>query len=202
MMKFATPLLVAVSVLGLAACSEKSQQAADNALAASGNELDNAASDAGNVIDNTAMAMTPTPTPQEFVDTAAKSDAYEIAAAKLAATNGASAGVKEFALKMIAAHTESTAKIKKAAGDASPALKPNADLTSDQKSDLAELGTLKGADFDKKYIDEQVEAHEDALNLMKKYASDGTAPTLKVAASEIAPIVETHFAHAKELDKD
>lgn len=201
-MRFATPLLMAASVFALAACSEKTQQAANNALASSENVLDNAASDAGNVIDNTAMAMTPTPTPQEFIDTAAKSDAYEIAAAKLAATNGASSPVKEFALKMIAAHTDSTAKIKKAAGEASPALKPSADLTSDQKSDLAELGALKGADFDKKYIDEQVEAHEDALKLMKKYAADGTAPTLKAAAGEVAPIVETHLAHAKELDKD
>src|SRR4051794_38281494 len=70
------------------------------------------------------VAMAPTndtemrvqsPTAQEFADTAAKSDAFEIASAKLALTNGDSAQVKAFAKQMIAAHTDSTAKIKKAA---------------------------------------------------------------------------------------
>lgn len=201
-MKLASTLLIASSILTLPACGEKAQNKADNAISATGNAVENVAADAGNVIDNTAMAMTPTPTPQEFVDTAAKSDAFEIEAAKLASTRASSAAVKEFATSMVAAHTQSTAKIKSAAAAASPAVKPNADLTSDQKTALADLGALKGAEFDKKYIDGQVDAHEDALKLMKKYATDGTAPSLKAAAGEIAPIVEAHLNHAKELDKD
>jgi putative membrane protein len=201
-MKFSTALLIAASVATLSACGEKADQRADNAVNATSNALENVSSAAGNVIDNTSIAMTPTPTPQEFIDTAAKSDAFEIAAAKLAATNSSSAPIKEFATMMISAHSDSTVKIEKAAGNASPALKPNPDLTADQKGELADLRGLKGPDFDKKYIDGQVEAHEDAVALMKKYAMDGTAPSLKTAAGELVPIIETHLAHAKELNKD
>ena len=103
---------------------------------------------------------------------------------------------------MVAAHTESTAKIKAAAKAASPAITPDATLTKDQAEDLAELKTLKGAAFDKEYIDGQVDAHEDALDLMRKYAADGNVVSLKQAAGEIAPVVEKHLSSARALDKD
>ena len=103
---------------------------------------------------------------------------------------------------MVAAHSDSTAKIKAAAKTASPAITPNATLTKDQSEDLAELKALKGTEFDKEYIDGQVDAHEDALELMRKYAADGTIASLKQAAGEIAPVVEKHLSSAKALDKD
>ena len=67
---------------------------------------------------------------------------------------------------------------------------------------MAELKTLKGAAFDKEYIDGQVDAHEDALDLMRKYAADGNVVSLKQAAGEIAPVVEKHLSSARALDKD
>jgi putative membrane protein len=200
-MRYVWTSLAASSLLVLAACSQEGKQDADNALSDTGNVFENTATAAGNMVDNAALALTPTPTPQEFVDRAAKSDAFEIAAAELAATNALSAEVKDFAKTMITAHKESTAKIKAAAGAASPAITANAELTADQKEDLAELRALTGAKFDEEYIDGQVDAHEDALDLMRKYSADGGAASLKAAASELAPIVEQHLAHAKRLDK-
>jgi putative membrane protein len=189
------------AVAALAACGPKTDRAADQA----GNSADNAMSALGDAASNAAdavkEAVTKTPTGQEFVDTAAKSDAFEIAAAKLAATNASSADVKSFARKMIAAHTESTAKIKAAAGKADPAIKPDATLTDDQSGKLADLRKLKGEDFDTAYISGQVAAHKSALSLMKNYADKGEVKSLKIAAGEIAPIVQTHLDMAKALDK-
>ncbi|MBO9671101.1 MAG: DUF4142 domain-containing protein [Sphingobium sp.] len=184
-----------LSVFALAACGQKTQNSAENAVNATENAFSNAANATGNVIDNASLALTPTPTPQEFIDKAAKSDAFEVAAGQLAKANGSSAGVKEFGQMMIDAHTKSTADLKKAAGT----LKPDPVLTSDQKDKLSDLGKLKGADFDKAYIDGQIDAHEDALSLMKKYAADGTDASLKTAAGTMVPVVQTHLDHAKEL---
>lgn len=202
MKKSAWTTLAALSVLGLTACGQNGEQKANNALNDTEVAVSNATTATGNVIDNAALAMTPTPTGKEFTDRAAKSDAFEIEAAKLAATNASSPQVKAFAKMMIAAHTESTAKVKAAAAAATPAITPDATLTADQKDDLAELGKLKGAQFDEEYIDGQVDAHEDALDLMKKYATDGTVPSLKKAAGEIATVVEQHLTSARALDKD
>ncbi|MBT2245984.1 DUF4142 domain-containing protein [Sphingobium sp. BHU LFT2] len=191
-----------IAVLALGACSPKAEQKADNALNDTGAAVSGVLNSTDNVIDNAQQALTTTPTGQEFADAAAKSDAFEIEAAKLAATNAQSPAVKEFAKMMVAAHTESTAKIKAAAKAASPAIAPNATLTEDQADDLAELKALKGAEFDKEYMDGQADAHEDALELMRKYAADGTVASLKQAAGEIAPIVEKHLSKARALDKD
>ena len=190
-------------IAALGACSQKSQDTTTNAVTDIGSDISNTTSNAvdtatsatGNALDAAGNALNPTPTGQEFADKAAKSDAFEIAAAKLAKTNAESADVKKFAATMIEAHTGSTAKIKAAAAKATPAIKP------DQQSKLDDLGMLKGADFDKAYIDGQVSAHEDALSLMKGYAASGDTPSLKATAGEIAPVVQKHLDMAKALKK-
>ena len=191
-----------IAALALGACSPKAEQKADNAFNDTGAAVSGALNSTGNAIDNAKQALRTTPTGQEFAYAVAKSDAFEIEAAKLAATNAQSPQVKAFAGMMVAAHTESTAKIKAAAKAASPAITPDATLTKDQAEDLAELKTFKGAAFDKEYIDGQVDAHEDALDLMRKYAADGNVVSLKQAAGEIAPVVEKHLSSARALDKD
>jgi putative membrane protein len=200
-MKKSLFLVSVAAIASLTACAPKTDRAADQA----GNSADNAMSALGTAASNAAdavkEAVAKTPTGQEFVDTAAKSDAFEIAAAKLAATNASSADVKSFAKKMIAAHTESTAKIKAAASKADPAIKPDATLTDDQSGKLSDLRKLKGGDFDSAYISGQVSAHKDALSLMKTYADKGDVQSLKTAAGEIAPIVQQHLDMAKALDK-
>ena len=144
--------------------------------------------------------MAATPSAQQFADLAAKSDAFEIAAAKLARTNCASASVKAFAARMIAAHTDSTAKIKQAAAAASPAITPDPALAgTDYPTRLAELEKLKGADFDKAYVAGQVDAHNQALSLMQLYADKGDAPSLKAAAAAIVPAVKEHLVMVRAL---
>lgn len=192
---------VAILALGLAGCGHKSEQKVDTAANSVGDAMTAAGDATANAAGDVKAAVMPAPTAQEFVDKAAKSDAFEIAAAKLAKTNAASADVKGFAEEMIKAHTESTAKVKAAAGKAMPAITPDATLTSDQSDKLADLGKLKGADFDKKYISGQVDAHEDALSLMQGYAKDGEVQPLKDAAGAIAPTVAKHLDMAKTLNK-
>jgi putative membrane protein len=185
-------------IASLGACSQKAQDTTTNAVTEIGSDIGNATD---NAIDAAGDALSTTPTGQEFADKAAKSDAFEIAASKLAKTDADSADVKKFAATMIEAHTGSTAKIKAAAAKAKPEIKPDATLTSDQQSKLDDLGKLKGADFDKAYVDGQISAHEDALSLMKGYADKGDTPSLKTAAGEIRPKVQDHLDMAKKLKK-
>ncbi|MDQ4421837.1 DUF4142 domain-containing protein [Sphingobium sp. DEHP117] len=193
--------LLGLALFTLANCNGRENEENNSTVSSAGNAMENMATAAGNAIENTGQAMMTTPTAQEFADQAAKSDAFEIAAAKLAATNATSAQVKDFARMMLAAHTESTTKLKAAASSSSPAVSPSAELTGDQQDDLTELRGMKGAAFDEEYIDGQVDAHEDALALMRKYAADGAEGPLKSAAREMVPIIEQHLTRARELDK-
>lgn len=192
----AAPTMLALVVSG---CGPKTSRTA----ASTENSVSNAAGDTGNAIanaaDNVKEAVTPTPTGQEFADKAAKSDAFEIASAKLAREKASSASIKSFAAMMIEDHTASSAKVKKAAGEASPAIKPDPTLTDSQNSQLADLRKLSGADFDKKYADQQVDAHQTALSLMTVYADKGDVASLKAAAGEIKPKVAAHLDKIKAI---
>ena len=188
-------------VLSLAACGHKAHRAEDSATGSAENASDAIGNAAGNAEMAVKEALTKTPTGQEFADTAAKSDAFEIAAAKLATRDAVSPAIKSFARTMITAHTESTTKIKAAAKKATPSITPDPSLTDGQNKQLAGLNTKQGSDFDKAYISGQVDAHKDALTLMQDYAKNGDTPSLKTAAGEIAPIVQKHLDMARALDR-
>lgn len=191
--------ILAVGVM-LAGCNDANEQRVNNTANSVDAFAERTEDRIENAADNAMMAVRPAPSAQDFVNRAAKSDAFEIAAARLAATNAASAEVKAFAAQMITAHTESTAKIKAAAGKASPSIVPDAALTREQTKDLEELRAKTGAAFDDEYMDGQVEAHEDALALMRSYATGGKDAALKGAAGEIAQVVEGHLKMARELE--
>ncbi len=143
----------------------------------------------GNATDPAAMAMTG----KQFADTAAASDAYEIAAGKLAQQKAASQALKDFGAMMVKNHTESTAKLKEAAGKAAPAITPDPKLTDEQEANLATLNSATGADFDNAYKTQQLAAHQKALAAMQGYAESGDVPSLKTFATDTSKVVQMHL---------
>ncbi|MBB4840996.1 putative membrane protein [Sphingomonas kyeonggiensis] len=138
-------------------------------------------------------------TGQTFADTAGASDAYEVAAGKLAAQKASTRALKDFGGMMVTAHTGSTAKLKAAGAKAAPAIVPNAALSTEQEANLATLRDTTGADFDTAYKAQQVVAHEKTLAVVQDYAKNGTVPQLKVFAAEIAPVVQQHLDKIRGL---
>ena len=138
-------------------------------------------------------------TGQSFADAAAASDAYEVAAGKLALQKASAQALKDFGGMMVTGHTESTAKLKAAGARVSPAIAPNPRLSAEQEANLATLRDTTGADFDTAYKAQQIVAHEKTLAVVQDYAANGTVPELKGFAGEIAPIVQAHLEKIKAL---
>lgn len=188
-----TRLLIAVSgsVLALTACG-KNDRTADN----------NAAADMNVAIDNGMAADTAALSPltaQGFVNAAAASDKFEIESSRLAATAGQSSAVKNFATKMIAAHEQSTAKLKSTLSGMSPAVTPDDTLNAEQQASLDSLKGKTGADFDTAYKAAQVDAHQKTLDALNNYAASGDNDTLKTFAKGLSPTVAAHLNMAKGL---
>ncbi|MBC9033578.1 DUF4142 domain-containing protein [Sphingomonas sp. JC676] len=152
-----------------------------------------------NVSDNAMDHMTMASPAQKFADAAGASDYYEVEAGKLAEDKATSQGLKDFGKMMVAAHTESTAKLKAAAAKAKPAVTPNPVLNAEQEANLAALKEAKGADFDAKYKAQQIAAHETALAAMKDYAANGGVLELAKFAGDTVKVVETHLAKIKAM---
>ena len=146
-----------------------------------------------------ASVAAPAMTGQEFANTAASTDAYEIAAGKLAQTKATSQALKDFGKMMVEHHNASTEKLKAAAAKASPAITPNPALTAEQETNLSALRNAEGAAFDTLYKTQQVAAHEKALATVKAYAASGDVPELKTFAGEAEKVVSAHLAKIKGL---
>jgi putative membrane protein len=180
-------------LLALAACDRGADdRAATDANIALGNDTANtdAAESAGEAV-----------APQAFVDNAAASDLYEIQAGTLAAEKARNADVKAFAQMLVADHTRSSTELKTAAAQSDPAVTPPTTLPADKQAKIDALKAATGADFDRLFLTQQVEAHSAALDLLRGYASGGTSEPLKAFAGKAAPIVEAHLQKAQQLQR-
>ncbi|MEO8114595.1 MAG: DUF4142 domain-containing protein, partial [Phenylobacterium sp.] len=174
---------VACAALALTACQKKPDETKGAATPAeqAATPDANPAATVPTAADETKAAV--------FVEKAAASDMFEVAAAKTAQTRSANAEVKKFAAMMTKDHSKSTDGLKKAIADSGQAVTPPDVLPQDKLDALNDLAKADAKDFDKKYMDGQVDAHQAALNLMQRYAEDGDTPAIKAFAAATAPVV-------------
>jgi putative membrane protein len=127
----------------------------------------------------------------------------DIDAGKLAKSMGSSADVKKFADQMITDHTG----VNKSAVDLVTKLKvtPEDNPTSQSlkaggDKNLANLKTLKGAAFDKAYIDNEVAYHQAVLDAVDKtLIPSATNAELKALLVKVRPAFVAHLEHAKHV---
>jgi len=133
-----------------------------------------------------------------FVEKATLSDMYEIEAAKIALERSQVQAVKDYAQAMLDGHTASSNELKPLA-TAALVTQPT-DLDNGFTSQLEQLRTAKAEDFDDNYIDQQTEAHENTLSLLKDFSANGKDAGLQRFATKMAPIVEAHLTQVRALD--
>jgi putative membrane protein len=181
----------AVAALSLAACSKPASTTADNAASTTGAAV-NKAEDATGAAVGAASANTIGPhDTAAFVSNASQSDMYEIQAAQIAEKRSANADIKAFAKMMVKDHTatmKAMGPLATAAGQS-----PAAKLDDRRQGFIDHLNKASDSDFDKTYVDQQVAAHREALDLMTGYAKDGSDAGLKDGAAKTTPKVQTHL---------
>ena len=127
----------------------------------------------------------------------------DIDAGKLAKSMASSGDVKKFAEQMITDHTG----VNKSAVDLVTKLKvtPEDNATSQSLKDggdknLANLKTLKGAAFDKAYIDHEVAYHEQVLAAVDKtLIPSASNADLKALLVKVRPAFVAHLEHARHI---
>lgn len=144
-------------------------------------------------------------TDAEIVAVTSTANNGEIDMANLAAKSATNADVKNFAAMMVTQHKDmetkgkalaAKAKITPADSDASTALK------TDVQSTITSLKTQKGKDFDKAYMESQVKAHRDVLNLFdNKLLPNAQNGDLKTLLTDGRSHVAAHLAKAEEIQK-
>jgi putative membrane protein len=195
-------LLCAVT---LGACS-KSERTADTAAA----RVDSAAGR----IDSTAMAKSDSGmnmahnagawTNDHIFGFAHNANEGEIALGKLASTKATNPKVKEFGAEMVKDHQA----MMKDAHALMTKVNAGVDSTWDDAKDLAGAGAdklkeltdkAKGADWDKNYIDNQVDAHQKVLGKLQDAAKATTDSTVAAGLAKATAKVQEHLTKAQSI---
>jgi putative membrane protein len=188
----------AVAAVALAACSKKDSGTTDTTAASSTMSADTSAMAAsstnagGSWSDANILAL---------LDEANVADSSEGA---IAATKGTSAAVRNFGKQMMTDHhkmrVQGQALAKKL--NLTPAPPADDNITSDAQKETDNLNsTAKGKDFDKAYIDGQVDDHKKVLDLAVKAMGQAQSTELKNLIQKATPIVQSHLDKAEAIQK-
>jgi putative membrane protein len=139
------------------------------------------------------------PTTADFVQKVAMSDRYEVQAGKIAAEKGQSDAVKQFGQQMVDAHTKTTEELTGIVKAKNLKVDLPRNLDAKHQKLLDDLNNVSAQEFDKTYAKQQVDGHQEAANLFKKYASQGDDADVKQFAQKTLPTIEHHLEEAKKL---
>ena len=138
------------------------------------------------------------PNTEDFVKEVSMSDMYEIESSKLALER-ADAATKTFAQQMVQDHQKTTSELKHLLDSGKVKAAPANAMSDDQNEALGKLKDLKGAEFSEEYRDNQIDAHEDAVDIFERYAENGDNPELQSWAAQTLPALRHHLEMARGL---
>jgi putative membrane protein len=150
-----------------------------------------------------AAAFAQAPTDAQIASIVVTANQVDVDAGQLAAARTTNPEVKKFAQLMVTDHTG----VNKSATALVTRLKvtPEDNATSQALKDggeknIANLKTLKGAEFDKAYVDHEVAYHQQVLDAVDKtLIPSAQNAELKALLVKVRPAFVAHLEHAKHL---
>lgn len=133
-----------------------------------------------------------------FMAMAASSDQFEIQSSQMALQMSRNPQVRSYAQTMIDHHSRTTAELAQLA-QANGLAPPPPVLMPQHQAMLDRVRSAAPGDFDATYKREQIASHQEALSLMRNYASSGDLPPFRDFAARTSPIIEQHLSMAQTL---
>ena len=188
--------MLAIAAFALAACSKKDNSAVDTTAASS------------TVSADTSVAP-PAPAAATWTDANIvalldEANAADSSAGAVAATKGTAAAVRDFGKRMMRDHhtlrAQGEALAKKL--NVTPAAPSDDPVAPAAQKEMDTLNsTAKGKDFDRAYIDAEVDAHKAVLGLATKAAGITQTAELKNLIQKAAPVIQGHLDKAEAIQK-
>ena len=192
---------VAVAALAIVACSKKESYGTDTTASSSTTSADTSAMAtgatgapvaSGNWTDENIFAL---------LDEANMADS---AAGAVSATKGTASAVRDFGKRMMRDHHTLRAQGEALAKKLKITPAPPSDdpvMQAGQKHMDVLNSTAKGKDFDKAYIDGEVDIHKAVLEIATKAAGQTQNAQLKFLIQKAAPAIQAHLDLAESIQK-
>ena len=154
----------------------------------------------------------------EFIKRAAEGGMKEVEFGQLAQTRASDSNVKAFAERMVKDHSASNDELMSLAKKKGVTLPPSAKMTTDATRNPDPsvpgagepsargtagagdpLAALKGAEFDRAYMNQMVGDHEKTVQLFEQESTSGQDAEVKAWAAKKLPTVREHLAQARSI---
>lgn len=132
-----------------------------------------------------------------FAMTAAKGGMMEVDLGRWAKDHAVNARVKEFGAMMVADHSKANDDLKSVA--AAKGMSLPATVDADQKKHMDDMMAMKGADFDKHYVDMMINDHDQDVAEFEKAANGSADGEIKAFAARTLPVLKKHQAAIKAI---
>jgi putative membrane protein len=189
---------LAVAALAVVACSKKENYGTDTTAASSTVSTDTSAMAAG------APSASGTWTDENIFALLDEANMADSAAGAIAATKGTASAVRDFGKRMMRDHHQLRAQGEALAKKLkiTPAAPSDDPIMSAGQKHMDTLNsTAKGKDFDKAYVDGEVDIHKAVLDVATKAAGQTQNAQLKNLIQKAAPIIQGHLDKAEAIQK-
>jgi len=190
---------LAIVAVSIAACAKKDNYASDSTAASSTVSADTSA-----MAGSASTTSSGTWSDANIVALLDEANMADSSAGAIAVTKGTSSQVRDFGRRMTRDHhtlrAQGQALAKKLnVTPAAPSDDPVQTMAQNETNTLN--STAKGKDFDKAYIDAEVEAHKAVLDLATKAAGQTQNTELKNLIQKAAPVIQGHLDLAESIQK-
>jgi len=142
-------------------------------------------------------AAAPRPDDNQFAMTVAQNGMAEIALAKMALQQAQNADVKKFAQRVITDHTKVGNELKSIA--AAKKITLPSEAKPEQKETHDRFMKLKGAEFDREFMNLMTENHDKSVTSFQGEANDGSDAEIKAFANKTLPTLREHLQMARDI---
>jgi putative membrane protein len=136
---------------------------------------------------------------KEFITMAAKTDMTEAHEGQMAENQANRADVKEFAKTIVQDHTDSYQQLTELSSKLGVTIPKGINVARDHT--IVQLVHLKGANFDRQFVNDEIAAHRHAIAVFKHEAEHGQNADVKAYASKMIPVLEKHLHLAEDCAK-
>lgn len=138
-----------------------------------------------------------TRTGRQVMDQASQSNIAEIEEGRLALTHSHNAEVQAFGNRLVQDHSKAEDALEALA--ASQGVKLPTKPDAKEQLQIAQLGNLQGAAFDRLFAASEVGAHQKAITQMSRAESEVRNPALEAWVKESLPVLQEHLQLARNL---
>jgi len=134
--------------------------------------------------------------PQQFIKIAYQENLAEVKAGQLAQQKAQNQQTKDFAQSLVQDHQQMLDQLKKLADQKNVQVSDQLDSRHQRMAD--ELSSLSGADFDKRFMNQQIRAHKRAISLYQQAAESNTDSEVKQWAQQNIAGLQHHLQMAQQ----